>query len=666
MRDGRAGLVLQAWRHAIVRAPASAPAYLALAKLLPPADAFRVLGRADALAGTSSGVARAFARAAFAVDRAPRARAILSAALARESRADTLTDLGIVEARLGFDGASRRFRQAIVLDPGLAAAHFALGNRGDQAERRYRPVLARDPHHDGALVNLANLWRDGPRLKESIGLLERAVALAPGDAIALYNLASARHIAGDADAAAGLYRAALAIEPRPAWRLREATLLPPIPGSAEEITVWRRRFARRVEALTAVPIRVDDPLGDGHWTSFHLAYHDEDDRPLQEAVARLWRHAAPSLAGSDLRRHDGRPRLGFVSAYFRDHTIGHLFKRVNAGIDRARFQVVVVRAGPATDAVAEAIAACADEVVTLPEDLPTARQHLAGACLDALVYTDVGMDPFTYYLAHARLAPLQMVAWGHPVTTGLDTIDLFLSADVFERDGAEAGYTEELARLPFLLLDWQPETVDLAGAERSRLGLAADGRAYLCAQSLFKLHPSFDRVLAEILDRDQAAVLHFVEGHRRPWCRRIAQRLECRFAGAIDRIRFLPRLSGADFIRAQALADVVLDTPGFSGGKTSLEAFAVGQPVVTMASRYLRGRLTYGFYRRMGLDDLVATSLDDYVAKAVRLGTDLGFRADARGRVAERSKRLWGTVESVRAFEDLVANRLSRRAARPS
>jgi len=130
--------------------------------------------------------------------------------------------------------------------------------------------------------------------------------------------------------------------------------------------------------------------------------------------------------------------------------------------------------------------------------------------------------------------------------------------------------------------------------------------------------------------------------------------------GAGERIRFLPRLSGADFIRAQALADVVLDTPGFSGGKTSLEAFAVGQPVVTLPSRYLRGRLTHGFYRRMGLDDLVPSSPEGYVEMALKLGREAGFRAEAKGRIAERATRLWGTAEAVRAFEDMVLTRLSR------
>ena len=665
MSEGRADLVHRAWRHAIVRTPASAPPYLALAKLVAGGEALRLLGRAHALSGHSSEIVRSVAQAEFKAGNAARARAILIAALANETRADTLTDLGIVEARADPDAASSRFRRAIALDPGLVPAHFALGNRGDAAEKRYRRALARDPRHGGSLVNLANLWRDGPKLEEALRLLKQAASASPGDPVALYNLANGLHVAGEIDSAARFFRAALALEPRDAWKLREATLLPPVPVSEDEIGRWRQRFLDRVAALSRSGVRVDDPLADGHWTSFHLAYHDADDRPLQEAVARLWRHATPALVRSDLRRHDGRPRLGFISAYFRDHTIGHLFKRVIAGIDRKRFRVVLVRAGAETDRVADSIAASADETVTLPEDLVRAQRDLAGARLDALLYTDIGMDPFTYYLAHARLAPLQMVAWGHPVTTGLDTIDLFISAEIFDRGGAETDYTERLARLPSLLLDWQPETVDVA-VDRTALGMRGEGHAYFCAQSLFKLHPRFDAALAEILRRDRDAVLHFVEGHRRPWCRRITERLERHLAGASARIRFLPRLSGADFIRAQALADVVLDTPGFSGGKTSLEAFAVGQPVVTMPSRYLRGRLTYGFYRRMGLDDLIASSLDDYVARAVRLGTEARYRSEVKARIAERAPRLWQTTESVRAFEDLVEDEISRRAGMPS
>jgi protein O-GlcNAc transferase len=653
----RAGLMRQSWRQAVARAPDSAAAYLSLSKLLPPGEALSWLARAYVVLPESNDVVRAYAQAAAAAGEVARCRAVLLQSLRRDMRAETLADLAVVEARAGLPEAAGRLRQSLALDPSLAGVHFLLGNR-DAAATRYRRAISRDPRHAGALVNLANLLRDGPKLDEALGLLRQAVLLYPGNAVALFNLGNALHVAGEAGAACLTYRAALAVEPRDAWRIREATLLPPIPESAADIARWRARMAARMASLMDTPLTVVDPARDGHWTNFHLAYHDADDRALQEAAARLWRHACPALATRDLRRHDGRPRLGFVSAYFKDHTIGHLFEGTIAAIDRERFRVVVVQAGPAEDAMARRLAASGDEDIVLPADLAPARDALAAAGLDALFYPDIGMDPLTYYLAHARLAPLQMASWGHPVTTGLDSIDLFVSAEGFDRDGAEGDYTERLARLPSLLLNWQPEAVPFDGVDPSRLGLDGEGRAYLCAQSLFKLHPDFDPALAEILRRDPDAVLHFIEGHRKPWCRRIVARIERHLPGAGARIRFLPRLSGPDFIRAQALADVVLDTPGFSGGKTSLEAFSMGQPVVTLPSRYLRGRLTHGFYGRMGLADMVATSLEDYVARAVRTGTDRAFREEARGRIASRAPRLWGDLGSVRAFEDLVAAEL--------
>jgi hypothetical protein len=66
-----------------------------------------------------------------------------------------------------------------------------------------------------------------------------------------------------------------------------------------------------------------------------------------------------------------------------------------------------------------AIAAAADRTITLPSQLAAAREQIAEERLDVLFYTDVGMDALPCYLAHARLAPVQCVTWGHPLTTGL-------------------------------------------------------------------------------------------------------------------------------------------------------------------------------------------------------------------------------------------------------
>ena len=100
----------------------------------------------------------------------------------------------------------------------------------------------------------------------------------------------------------------------------------------------------------------------------------------------------------------------------------------SANLSRAHFAVTLLRFPGPDDALAHALAQSADRVVTLPRNLDLARRQIADQELDVLYYADIGMDPLTYFLAFARLAPVQCVTWGHPVTTGIPTIDYFLSS----------------------------------------------------------------------------------------------------------------------------------------------------------------------------------------------------------------------------------------------
>jgi len=58
------------------------------------------------------------------------------------------------------------------------------------------------------------------------------------------------------------------------------------------------------------------------------------------------------------------------------------------------------------------------------------------------------MDSMTLRLAAHRLAPLQVASWGHPITTGLPTIDLYFSGEMLEAPDADTHYRERLVRLP--------------------------------------------------------------------------------------------------------------------------------------------------------------------------------------------------------------------------
>jgi predicted O-linked N-acetylglucosamine transferase (SPINDLY family) len=344
-------------------------------------------------------------------------------------------------------------------------------------------------------------------------------------------------------------------------------------------------------------------------------------------------------------------RVGFISYFFNFHTIGKLHEGFIRHLDRERFHVTVFRFGPAQDEFGRLIDRSADKVVVLPKHLDSARRLIAQQALDLLYYTDVGMESITYFLAFSRLAHVQCTGWGHPMTTGIPNLDWFISSVLIEPPGAERHYTEKLALLSVLPTCYERPKTTTPDKPRSAFGLADNEHVYLCPQSLFKIHPDFDKTLARILADDPAGRLVLVEGLYPV----LEQNLRARFARLIPdqqmRVHVVPRQAGDDFMHLMAVSDVLLDPPHFSGGNTSLEAFSLGKAVVTLPGPFMRARVTYGMYRQMGLNDCVAKDEADYVRLAVSLANNPRQRGEIERTILEHSPKLFGNLESVRELE---------------
>ena len=119
-------------------------------------------------------------------------------------------------------------------------------------------------------------------------------------------------------------------------------------------------------------------------------------------------------------------------------------------------------------------------------------------------------------------------------------------------------------------------------------------------------------------------------------------------------------LNRTDFVALLAVSDVMLDPLHYSGGNTSLEAFAVGTPIVTWPGAFMRARHTNGFYKLMGLDDCVARDPADYVSIALRLGTDAAWRAAVSRRILAANGVLFDNADTVRAIEDFLVAAVDR------
>jgi predicted O-linked N-acetylglucosamine transferase (SPINDLY family) len=564
----------------------------------------------------------------------------------RPDQADALNLLGVIHSQSGrHDEAVASLARACAVDPRVAAFHSNLGT---------------------ALL-------EGRRLEEAEASFREAVELDRAFADAHAGLAKTLWYQGRTAAAAAAYARGAREARDPALAVSGALLVPVIPESVAEIAVWRARVASETARLAADPPRIEDPLRRIELASFFLAYHGEPNAALQRGIARLIGAACPQLAWTaphcrSPRAAGGRIRVGFISKFFRDHSIARTSLGLIERLARERFEAIAIAIPPAAgDAGARAVRAAADRWVALPPGLEAARAAIAALELDVLFYQDIGMEPVSYLLSFSRLAPVQCVSFGHPDTTGVPTLDWFVSSALYEPDGAAAHYTERLHLVPDAgtLAYYRRPRLDGAPGTRAALGLPADARVYACPQAPFKFHPAFDAVLAGILQRDPRGVLLVVDSHPH-WGRLLRARLERAIPACADRVRFVAPLPHAEFLRLLQLADVVLDPPHFNGMNTSLEALALGTPVVTWPGTLQRARHGLGLYRRMGVDDCVVGSAAAYVETAVRIAGDAALQATLRARLRDRAAALFEDDAVVRGFEAFFERAVADARAAPA
>jgi predicted O-linked N-acetylglucosamine transferase (SPINDLY family) len=577
-----------------------------------------------------------------------------------------LSNLGAVCKATGrIDEAIACYRQALRSNPDFADAHNNLGTallsqgRIVEAMACYQHALRLKPDYADAHNNLGAVFQRQGRLAEAVACCREAVRLRPNLAAAHKNLATYLQELGDSSEALACLERARALAPDDGLKIRAVLALPIIYPSTEEIARQRRRVEAALVQLHTENLSVVDPMESVGATAFELAYQGLNDRDLQAGLAGIYIRATPSLTYMAPRcarpaAATGRPlRIGFLSRFFHSHTIGRLNLGLIRQLPRTDFRVVLLRPPGKDDPMAKSIQESADAVVPLPEHLDQARQRIADQQLDVLFYTDIGMDPFTYFLAFARLAPVQCVTWGHPVTTGIPAIDYFISSDLLETDQAEQHYSEKLVRLKTLSTYYYRPVLPPQMKDRTAFGLPSDAHIYGCPQSLFKLHPAFDGLLGAILQRDPKGILVLISGKHTSWDNLLRQRFARTMPDVLDRVHFLPRMSHEDFLSLNAACDVVLDPIHFGGGNTAYEAFALGVPIVTWSSAFLRGRITLALYKKMNVMDCVASNANEYVELAVRLGTEPDFRDAMRNKILASNDALYedaGAVDELGTF----------------
>ncbi len=412
-------------------------------------------------------------------------------------------------------------------------------------------------------------------------------------------------------------------------------------------------------------------------TNFSLSYQGYDDRPFQERYGRLIRRLVcavyPEFADLKTQQRDQslphhRIKIGYVSSSMGPSRLGELTIGWIEHHDHQQFEIFGYYTQSSCDALTKQFRQACDQFRHLPDrDLKTIAQTIADDQLDLLIFTDLGIDPLLGVLAAMRLAIVQCTSWSHPITTGLETIDYFLSSAVMETETSDSHYSETLVRLADIGIVF-PRTIfpDAAPPQASRvssarsqlrqqLGLAIPKTLFLCCQSLFKYLPQDDPIWAAIAAGVPGAQLVFIAHPSPQITQQFRQRLERSFAEQgldFDQSAIiLPRLSEADYLRMNQCCDIFLDSFHWSGGVTTLKAIACGLPIITCPSELMRSRHTAGILQTLGMAETIATTPADYVDLAIRLAYDPAWRQQIHDRIMARHDRLYSNIACVQDLE---------------
>jgi predicted O-linked N-acetylglucosamine transferase (SPINDLY family) len=572
-------------------------------------------------------------------------------------------NMGNAYSELGdHNNAVSCYQSALQINPDNADAHNNLANvrkeqgKLEEAITNYQKAIELKADNAQAHNNMGIALKELGRLDGALRCFQKALQINPDLVEVHNNMGVTFKELGRLDEALACYRKSLQMRPDAGIEIRTALMLPVIYDSVSSLHRIRQNMDERINLMKTKSVIIDDPFKQIGTTNFYLAYHGLNNRHLQKKTAALHMHACPQLncelidSQFNPAQH-ARIKIGVISKFLYAHTIGRLNHGIIKNLDRQKFDVTVFRIPGPIDRVSEAIDRSADKVVVLPSRLESARQIIADQKLDILFYLDIGMDPLTYFLAFTRLAPIQCTTWGHPDTSGIPNMDYYISSAAAEPRGAQNHYSEQLVLLnKFAMYCKKPPPVQHIISKQD-LGIPEDCHLYACVQSVFKVHPDFDLILGTILRQDPKALIVFFEAKHGHWTKLLNKRFKRTLPDVHHRIAFLKRLPEKDFQSFLPVADVLLDTPRFNGGYTSLLSFAGGVPIVTRPGEFMRGRLTYAFYRQMGIMDCVADNNNAYAALALRLANDKAWNTDLRAKIKARAHVLFDDLQPVRELE---------------
>jgi predicted O-linked N-acetylglucosamine transferase (SPINDLY family) len=550
--------------------------------------------------------------------------------------------------------AAPNFSKAIELKPDYVEAICNLGivlskqGRNDEALAQYQQALrikayqgeahvpeAPSGRADYALIhlNLGTLLAKKGELVEAEACLRRALRAKPDSVDGYYNLGIVIYRQDRLDEALLQYREALRLNPNHADTHMNLGVALKDQGRLDEaLHAFRTALALKPEAA-AIHSNV----------IYTLNYHSDYDAPAihEECVRFNRQHAEPLQkfiqAQVNSRDPERRLRIGYISPDFREHVDSFFLIPLLSNLDRQQYEVFCYADVQRPDYLTERLRGHADvwrSIVALSDE--QVADLVRGDQIDILVDLKVHTGSNRLLVFARKPAPVQVTWLGYPGTTGLSTIDYRLTDPYLDPPGRfDAFYSEESILLPDAFWCYDPLTD--GPPVNSLPALEKDVFTFGCLNTFCKINDGCLALWADVLRRvpQSRLLLRAPRGQTRD--RTLARFGQRGIARA--RVEFVEKVPRPDYLALYHRIDLCLDPIPCNGHTTSLDAFWMGVPTLTLVGKTVMGRAGWSQLCNLGLKELAAERPEQYVALAAQWANDLRRLGELRQALRQRMQQ---------------------------
>jgi predicted O-linked N-acetylglucosamine transferase (SPINDLY family) len=275
---------------------------------------------------------------------------------------------------------------------------------------------------------------------------------------------------------------------------------------------------------------------------------------------------------------------------------------------------------------------------------------------DILFYPEIGMDIFTFICGSHRLAPIQISTWGHSETTGMKSMDYYISSKYFNNEKDQKYFSEKLVLLNSLGTYYIPMKNTIDNVDKQKIyklfKIDPNKNIYNSLQTPSKICSyEFLNIVKKILSNDPNGIfitLYFTTIEKNF----IINNLD----SYKNQVRLFRYQSRTNYQKLLTISSILLDPFPFGSLNTSLDAFIFGKIVLTMPSNKINGNFCTGFYKKMEILEPISNSSEEYINKALKFVNDNDFRKKIEKKIKEKCNVLFYEKESITEYNTLFRN----------